>query len=150
MSLYLIAVERGIIEEYPVTGRILHFLEKVAYKLPDLLIQDTLAYKQWLCDEFGVNPERIQLVPAGADNRVFYPISKNNNPGDFKVIYYGTFIPNHGVQYIVEAARELKNEHEIMFTLIGEGPDKIRAQNYVRKHQLKNVTFIQWLSQEAF
>ena len=146
MSIYLIAKERGLVDRHPVTGRLLRFVERHALALPDLLIQDTEEYVAWLRQTYGVAAERFALVPTGADTRVFKPIAPDGQPrDDFRVLYYGTFIPNHGVDWIVEAARLLGHESRLRFELLGDGPEKSRAVEFVRRHQLSNVTFEAWV-----
>ena len=65
--------------------------------------------------------------------------------GPFQVLYYGTYIPNHGVDVIVEAARQLQNNADIHFELVGDGPEKEKAANLAKGYGLKNITFIEWL-----
>ncbi|MCB0126054.1 MAG: glycosyltransferase, partial [Caldilineaceae bacterium] len=65
------------------------------------------------------------------------------------VIYYGTFIPNHGVLTIVEAARYLASEPTIQLVLIGQGPDRAAAEALAQRYNLPNITFIDWLAQDA-
>jgi glycosyltransferase involved in cell wall biosynthesis len=67
----------------------------------------------------------------------------------WRVVYYGTFIPNHGVDHIVEAARLLADDPRIQIELIGTGPDRAGAQAKAQAYQLPNVTFSDWLEQAA-
>ena len=125
MSIYLIAAERGITAKHPITDRLIYWLEKIACLLPDLLVIDTAEYVQWFKKTYGLDPDRFRLVPIGADDRIFHPVeTEGPDDGLFRVVYYGTFIPNHGVKYIIEAARILQDESDIHFELIGEGPTK--------------------------
>ncbi len=68
--------------------------------------------------------------------------------GIFRVVYYGTFIPNHGVETIVEAARLLADCPDIRFELVGEGPDKPKAQALAQSYGLSNVVFVDWMAQD--
>jgi len=150
MSIYLIAVERGLTAKHPVTGRLIYWAEKLVCLLPDLLIIDTVEYVNWFHKTYGLDPNRFRLVPTGADDRVFRPVDvERQEDGVFRAIYYGTFIPNHGVDHIMEAARMLKDDPEIHFELIGEGPTKAQAMAFAQKYALDNVTFVGWVDKEA-
>lgn len=149
MSIYLIASERDLTHEHPVTGRLIYWLEKTACLLCDLLIIDTAEYVQWFQQTYGLDPERFRLVPTGADDRIFHPVEREaRDDGVFQVVYYGTFIPNHGVKHIIEAAALLQNETDIRFMLIGEGPTRAQAMALANDYGLKNVTFIGWVDKE--
>jgi len=149
MSIYLIASERGLTGEHPVTARLIYWLEKIACLLPDLLIIDTTEYVLWFRETYGLDPDRFRLVPTGADDRVFYPVETGRpDDGVFRVVYYGTFIPNHGVKHIIEAARILQDESDIHFELIGEGPTKAEAVALAEKYGLENVTFVDWVDKQ--
>jgi glycosyltransferase involved in cell wall biosynthesis len=148
MSIYLIALERGLDRRSRLTITLLRLLEWAACRLPDRLILDTEAYAAWFSKTHGVPPQAFRLVPTGADDRVFQPCPDPAPAGPFKVLYYGTFIPNHGVEYIVEAARILQPNPSIQFELIGSGPELPRMRAMVEEYELQNVTFIDWLAQE--
>lgn len=148
MSIYLIAQERGLTERSPVTARLLYLIEKIACSLPDLLILDTEEYVAWFQQVYGIHPSRFRLVPTGADDRIFRPIPSEKKDGLFRVLYYGSFIPNHGVMYIIEAARILQNEPDIHFELIGDGPEKAQAVALAKQYNLTNITFEGWMDQE--
>jgi glycosyltransferase involved in cell wall biosynthesis len=148
MSIYLIAQERGLTRHSPFTARLIYLIEKIACLLPDLLILDTEEYVAWFQDVYKIPASRFRLVPTGADDRIFRPIDSERNDGLFRVLYYGSFIPNHGVLYIIEAARLLRDEPDIHFELIGDGPEKPMAVALARQYNLTNVTFEDWMDQE--
>ena len=149
MSIYLIAAERGLTARHPLTARLIYGLEKLACALPDLLILDTEAYVRWFQRVYGVDPARFCLVPTGADDRVFHPTQvPPRHDGKFLVVYHGSFIPNHGVEYIVEAAALLRDTSDIHFELIGDGPERDRVQALAERYGLTNVTFTGWVDKE--
>ncbi len=150
MSIYLIALERGLDRHSRLTVSLIRKVEQMALRLPDLLIQDTAEYVDWLHATHGISPGRFGLVPTGADDRTFRPALQVEPPGDtFRVVYYGTFIPNHSVETIVEAARLLADQPGIHFELIGQGPDREKCQEMAKGYHLENVTFVDWLDKEA-
>ena len=148
MSIYLIALERGLDKKSKFTVRLLRSIERLALHIPDLLIHDTVEYVEWLCDTHKVENRKFRLVPTGADDRVYMPLEIKKSELLFIVTYYGTYIPNHGTQYIMQAIELLRTHPGIQFNMIGAGPELNSAQNFARDHQLTNVHFIQWLGRE--
>ena len=149
MSLYLIAWERGLVTKHPLMGKVLHVLEYIAYRLPDIIIQDTIQYRDWLKHEYRLKRKKVRLVPTGADDRVFQVI---NLPGthqksNTKVLYYGSYIPNHGIPTIMQAILALKIETQIEFVMVGDGPEKEMAVSFAKEYDLHNVSFIDWIPQ---
>jgi glycosyltransferase involved in cell wall biosynthesis len=149
MSIYLISIERGLENSHKFTIKLMHQLESLAVKLPNLLIMDTNEYVKWFTENYEITSERFRLVPTGADNRIFFPMQDAlAESEEFQVLYAGTFIPNHGVEYIVEAARYLMDEATIIFKLIGTGPDLDKAKQFVEQNQLTNIQFIDWMDKQ--
>jgi glycosyltransferase involved in cell wall biosynthesis len=146
MSIYLVALERGLDKRSQFTIGLLRWLEWAACRLPDRLILDTSEYVAWFGKTHGVPTQRFWLVPTGADDRTYHPIpSPIAESRAFRVIYYGSFIRNHGVEHIVEAARLLADDPDIQFELIGDGPEREKAQDIAHRYSLKNITFVAWL-----
>lgn len=149
MSIYLIAKERHLDEQSPITIKLIHFLEKISMKMPDLFIVDTPTYSEWYQKEYHIQEEKIRLLPLGADDRIFRPLpNPRKNDSRFLCLYYGTFIPNHGVMTIIEAANFLVDHPEIYFELIGVGPDRQKAEQMAFEYKLRNVSFIDWLDKD--
>ena len=150
MSIYLIALERGLEEKNRIIVGLIRAWEFIACRLPDLLIIDTSEYAQWFQKTHQLSANRFKLVPTGADDRIFRPmIAQPSRENQFKVLYYGTFIPNHGVPYMIEAAKLLSDYKDIHFDFIGDGPDRTQSIEYVNKNGLINITFIEWLDKES-
>lgn len=146
MSIYLIARERHLEERSPASVKLIHWLEKTAMRMPDLFIIDTPTYADWYRQKYQIPSEKIRLLPLGADDRIFHPIPKENTASSrFNCLYYGTYIPNHGVPVIIEAAKLLVGHSEIHFEMVGVGPDREKAEQLTRDYGLINVHFIDWL-----
>jgi glycosyltransferase involved in cell wall biosynthesis len=149
MSIYLIALERGLEQRSQFTVGLIRQIEQHALRLPDILILDTENYVAWFEQVHRIPPHRFRLVPTGADDRVFRPVNNvENSDRRFIVTYHGSFIPNHGIPYILEAARLLKDHSEITFELIGNGPEQPSAHQMVEQNQLTNVIFHKWVEKE--
>jgi glycosyltransferase involved in cell wall biosynthesis len=129
--------------------RLIQNVERQALKFPDLLIHDTQEYASWFQEMYSIPKEKIRLVPQGADDRVYRPLPlPDRRDGFFRCLYYGTFIPNHGVEFILEAAQLLQNEPDILFEMVGKGPELPRATALAQQYQLNNLNFIEWLQPE--
>jgi len=148
MSVYLVAMERGLEGSRHSAVQFLKRVEKKALNIPDLLIQDTSQYVAWFQQTYGVEPDRFRLVPTGADDSIFKPITQTElTRARFRVLYYGTFIANHGLDHILDAAKILSFRNDIEFLFIGEGPEKLRIVQRAESENLENVTFLGWTSQ---
>ena len=148
MSIYLIAIERKLDKKSRLTVSLLQWFESMTLRLPDLLIQDTSQYVEWFCETYGIDRGRFDILPTGADDRIFSPQSKKIDGSEkFKILYYGTFIPNHGVRHIISAANQLRDNKVIHFDMIGIGPDREEAELLSDEYQLDNINFSGWLDQ---
>jgi glycosyltransferase involved in cell wall biosynthesis len=145
MSIHLVAVERALHERAGAMVDLLRRIEGLACRLPDRLLLDTEAYVDWFHQTYQIAPDRFRLIPLGANSDIYRPPAAPTGARDgFYVIYYGSFIPNHGVPCMVEAA-SLLQETDIRFEFVGAGPDRAAVEAWVRERGLRNVTFIDWL-----
>ena len=141
-SLYLITSERGITERSPITVSLIRKVERRACMLPDMLFLDTENFVTWFGETHKIPTGRFRLIQIGVDERFFSPLEKTITDDRFRVIYYGTYIPNHGVEYIVEAAHLLTDDPSILIEMIGSGPEQEKAIQLARKYNLENIHFI--------
>ncbi len=150
MSIYLISIERGLGKQNSMGVMFLKWMEIMGLRLPDQLIIDTSYYANWFSNVYNLPQEKFYLVPTGADDELFFPMNRDNiNSNTLRLIYYGTFIPNHGVTYIIEAVKLLSDySNQISLVLVGDGPDLDKCRKLVNLYKLTNVTFLPWISQE--
>ncbi|GGF92278.1 hypothetical protein GCM10010916_07070 [Paenibacillus abyssi] len=127
------------------------YLDKVSFKLADYILADTNEHKKYFSQMFDINKEKINKVIVGADTNYYFP----SVPADFidkkekfNVLFQGTYIPLHGIKYIVDAANLLKHDKEITFTFIGNGQMYDDIVDYSSSIGLDNIEFVPLLPQE--
>ena len=107
----------------------------------DVVLLDTTAHIDYFVQTFGLPREKFLRVPVGADEHIFYP---HDAPmaKEFIVHFHGTFIPLHGISYIIEAARLLARE-PLHFRIVGNGQESERVRREVARLGLSNIEFIE-------
>ncbi|MFB3082480.1 MAG: glycosyltransferase family 4 protein [Gammaproteobacteria bacterium] len=149
MSLHLIAEERGLTRESPLTGKLLFWLEKGGLKLPDLLIIESVRYEEYLTNKYGLSPARFARVPHGADEALFRARPDIAPPQNrFRVVYHGLFLPSHGMETIVQAASSLMSDPRVQFEFYGDGPERAAVEQMISGLNLTNVHLHGWVDME--
>jgi len=146
ISIYSTLIEnRKIFKKDSIQAKLLFLLDKISFKLADFIITDTTQQLKYLTRTFQINPHKLKRIFVGADERYFYPGGREIIDGKFKVLFYGKFIPLHGIEYIIKAAKILFSDSDIEFTIIGKGQLKEKILNLVKKLDFKNINFIDWV-----
>lgn len=102
-----------------------------------IVLLDTQSHINYFVKSFKIKKEKCVRVFVGADNHIFYP--REQKPSAvFNVYFHGSFIPLQGIEYIIEAAHMLRNEN-IIFTIIGQGQEYLKIEQFVKDKQLENV-----------
>ncbi len=111
-----------------------YFLDWYSVRLANIVISDTHEHISYFVSGFNANRRKFIRVPVGIDPEIFYPRQRTSPQVMFDVYFHGSFIPLQGVQYIIDAAEELRGEG-ISFTIIGNGQEfrKIRAAAEVKR-----------------
>lgn len=60
------------------------------------------------------------------------------------VLFYGQFIPLHGIDTILKAAQLLEHEY-IQWMIIGKGQEESRVRELVDLHPLEHLNWIPWV-----
>lgn len=99
--------------------------EQNMFSSADIVLADTIAHKAFFEQELGASPERCFVVPVGADPEVFTPQPFHGPGTPPEAFFYGSFLPLHGVETIIAAARLCP---EIRWTLLGGGALRSRCE----------------------
>ena len=102
------------------------WLDKISMTLADIVLFDTNENIDYVAKEFGIKKEKFRRIFIGANTGVFYPVERESHSKNFTVLFYGSFLPLQGIDYIVKAAKLLEEEN-IIFEIVGWGPEKERV-----------------------
>lgn len=152
ISLYNTIVEdRELIRKRNPLSFFLYAWEWFACRLSDLVILDTNAHIGYFCQKYFLSSNKFARVFVGAEKEYFSPDPKFNKANwqsnQLKVLFYGQFIPLHGIEYIITAARILE-ERNIEFILIGKGQEEAKISQMLKATPLPGVRWIPWVSYE--
>lgn len=119
----------------------LHAHETVLMNAPDMVTWDTSCHLEFCARTFGVPRERLRVLLTGTDETVFRPQADDAAPstGPFRVLYHGAYLPLHGTEYIVEAARMTEGEG-IQWDFLGWGAYK--AATEAKAVGISNIRFL--------
>jgi glycosyltransferase involved in cell wall biosynthesis len=122
-------------------------LDRLACRRADRALVDTPAHAAYFAHGLGVPADRLAVVPMGAWPRPPLPLPP---AGDFEVVYFGGFIPLHGLEHVLDAARRLEALPDVRFTLVGDGQTFPAMQAQAERLGLANVRFArEWLGEDA-
>ena len=130
--------------------------EKKMMAAPDIVCWDTSCHVDFCAKHLDVPRDRLRVLLTGTDESVFKPQRGMGNgergtrdqlqtpnsqlPTNFRVLYHGAYLPLHGTEYIVEAAR-MTQEEGIQWDFLGWGAYK--AATEAKASGIKNITFLE-------
>ncbi len=96
----------------------------------------------------GIDAQKIDIVTNGANMDLFEPMEKDSVlikdlqlEDKFVIGYIGTHGMAHGLEFIIDAIQEVKND-KVHFLFVGTGAKKEATVKLAKKLGLKNVTFL--------
>ncbi len=97
--------------------------------------------------QLGIPPERVATIKSGF-SREFSTADYNGIrkkfgwEGKFLILYSGTLGWAHSLETVIEAARRLTDQPDILFVFVGEGEKRGMLKGMVRDYGLKNVHMV--------
>jgi glycosyltransferase involved in cell wall biosynthesis len=140
---YMVGLTDGIVEERHEGGGKAQFYRLVdRFNIQRLTsLTDTQAHRAAYQRLLGIAPTKMSVLPVGVYDEWFNP--KPLPAGESILVqFFGTYIPFHGVDVILEAAHRLRDEAHIRFELIGRGQSYKAAVARAEALNLQNVSFI--------
>lgn len=128
--------DRGRFRAGSVAARLLHAVDRSAFRAADLVVADTEAHAAFFRSAFDLPAARVATCLVGAVDATFHPAPAGTARPPFHVLFVGKLIPLHGLEVVLAAAHLLP---EIPFRVIGSGQlDRLLAD------RPPNVTWIPW------
>lgn len=138
--------ERRKLSAHGGRARQLLYWERGLFNLADRVIADTWAHADYFQHVLDVPRDKISVLMVGAEPSLFKPCARlagEERVGKlFEVLFYGSFLPLQGPDFIVEAARICRSE-PIRWTMLGDGP--LRPACERQASDLSQVRFEPWV-----
>ncbi len=112
------------------------------------LIAVSNSTKKDLIRFFNVPENKISVIYEGVDHKKFYPIKNKRKNKKFVVGYVGGLGKRKNVEYILNIAKEFKNNKNVLFKIVGKGPDLNRLVKLKREMNLDNVEFVGFIPED--
>ena len=154
LSLYNTVVEdRKMISRYNPAAIALWAMEWLALRLVDQALMDTQAHADFLRTTYHVGAHKVARIFVGAEPEIFDaggvdPCVGSPGTGRKTVLFYGQFIPLHGIEYIVRAAK-LTEATNLDWMLIGKGQEAKRIHALIEGLAPGNLDWREWVSYET-
>ena len=144
--------DRGLMREDGLRLAALAGFERRLLSLPDRVIVDTERHALALADELGLDLARTIVVPAGAPGcyrRLARPYPVPGARPVTRVLYFGQYIPLHGLEVVIGAAARLTHRQDIVFDLVGRGQMLPAIRALAERLELPGVRFHDtWMPEE--
>ena len=118
------------------------------YRRADALVGVTESICQTLVRR-GVPAEKVSHIPNGTDTELFSPREERAPArtglglnGEFAVVYAGTIGLAQGLDIVLDTAKLLRGTPDVRFVLVGDGVEKPKLLERVRRERITNVTFV--------
>jgi glycosyltransferase involved in cell wall biosynthesis len=141
--------DRAVFRQRSARTVLARWLDRASLHAATHVVIDAEAHRRYVIEQFAVAPQRVSTWHLGADPQVFTPTPPQRRGGPMQVLFYGSFLPLHGVRTVLDAAVRLRRDRDIEFILLGDGPERAAHVAYARAEQLENVRFLDWVPYET-
>ncbi len=124
-------------------------IESFAYRTSDLVVSN-LPYAIDHMAKKGLSRERFSWIPNGFSQRederpaeLPAPVKAQLPRGKFIVGYTGALGLANALEYLLNAAEQLREHEDIGFVIVGSGQQKEHLLRVAAERSLQNVTFIE-------
>ena len=116
----------------------LDFLAWLSYVVPAAVTPISAGYKRRIVQKYNVCAEKIHVIEVGVDG--VEPLNLNEGKkGQFVVMYSGVLGLGYDFDVVLEAARILAKDDDIVFVIRGVGELGPRLRRQIRSLNLRNV-----------
>ncbi|MCF7871720.1 glycosyltransferase family 4 protein [Candidatus Woesearchaeota archaeon] len=124
-----------------IISKILFKFKKNMFYQAEKILPWTNRSKDFLIKQMPELKNKIEVVPAGIDNKMFYPVKRKKSK-TLRLLFVGRMVPYKSLHLLLEAIKQLK-EKNITLSVYGEGPLKEEYVKFVKTNKLKNCVFFE-------
>lgn len=114
-------------------ARVLDVVDRAAARLGDIVVTDTDARVQMLHSRYGAHLNRLYTLPVGAPAWAARIEQRERSDSLTRVLYYGGYLPLHGVEYILRSIARCRHLDLLRFVFVGGGQQRGRAESLAKE-----------------
>ncbi|MEN1929593.1 glycosyltransferase [Luteimonas sp. MJ250] len=144
-----IVLDRRLVGPRHPLAWLVYAAEWVAVRLADAPFMDTATHARRMEQLFGLAPGACGHVWVGVERGFLEsadpaPADHAAPGGPTRVLFYGQFIPLHGIPTIIEAARILREE-PVQWTIVGRGQEAPQVRAMLNADPLPALRWVDWI-----
>jgi len=126
--------------------KMLRLAEEINFRLSDKIICVTEGIKREIARRYRVNEGKLVVIPNGANIELFRPLDKHEcrrklglERDAFYIGFVGSFAPWQGLEVLIEAAKQVKEQgySQIRYILVGDGEQESILRQKVQEYKLE-------------
>ena len=118
--------------------KVLDFLAWLSYVVPAAITPISEGYKRSIVTKYGIPPEKVHVIEVGVEEVITSNISEPSKD-HFVVMYSGVLGLGYDFDVVLEAARLLDKNDDIVFVIRGVGELAPRLKKAISERGLRNV-----------
>lgn len=122
-------------------------VEYEVLKHSDHLVAESQASKDHMVQDYGVDPERIEIIPCGVDTSIFHPQDRQQArhrlglPGGPLLLFIGRLQPLKGIDTLLRCAHDVRQRHDdVQVLIVGGGIDTDDLHERQERERLHALT----------
>ncbi len=148
-------IASGMLRPRSPVALVLRWLNAVGYRLADVVIDLGPFMKRRIID-MGVDADRTRTVHVWSRAEEIVPMPRERNRlidelglrDKFVVMYSGNAGIVHDFGDILEAMRRLRDDPDVHFLFVGDGPRRAEIERYVLEHDIRNFEYRGYFARE--
>ena len=130
-------------------GKFTFWLDKKSLELADYIIVDTTPLIDGAVNTYGIDRSKFTRLPVAVNEEMIHPVDVPRHKEVFTLVYMGSYIPFHGVDRVMNAAKILQDKGvEVHFLMLGDGQTFKANRKLAKDLALNNVEFISYVTME--
>ena len=141
ISLYDTAInDRTLYVPNSFIARFVYWAECRAFRVSDRIITDTEENAEFYAGLFRLAREKFEVIYLCIPP-IERPVEAEHDDDTFNCLFIGSFVPLHGIQYILQAVSTLQDQAHIKYKFIGDGQDAHLLDEFLHTNPHSNVNW---------
>lgn len=139
-------MDRGQLPAGSWKAKMVKWFEQLGFRCADMILVDTAEHGRYLAELHRLSPEKFERSFVGEEDDFFQLLPAAKTPGVFRALFFGTYVPLHGVETVLAAAQCLREVPGVELVLVGKGQLYPQIRQEAERLRLPNLRFIdQWV-----